>query len=67
LCNVGNTAGKGEITSPENIRDWLANALNIDNAETATEREDEAEQADKSKAFVIFLTKPRRSTLSNSL
>ncbi len=53
LCNVGNTSGEGEITGSENVRAWLTNALNIDNAETAIEREDKAEQADKSKAFVI--------------
>ncbi len=45
LCNVENTADEGEITSPENIRAWLAQALNIDN--------DEAEQ-DEDKASVIF-------------
>lgn len=45
LCNVENTADEGENTSPENIRAWLAQALNIDN--------DEAEQ-DEDKASVIF-------------
>jgi hypothetical protein len=54
LCNAGNTVGEGEITGPESIRGWLVEALNIDNVGTAIEREDEAEQSDKSKAFVIF-------------
>jgi hypothetical protein len=54
LCNVGNTSGEGNINSPENIRAWLAYALNIDSTETATEQEDEIEQADESKTFVIY-------------
>jgi len=44
LCNVENTAAEGEITDPENIRAWLANALNID----------ETEQEEESEASVIF-------------
>ena len=51
LCNVENTADEGEITSPENIRAWLAQALNIDNVQTIYE--DEAEQ-EEGKPFVIF-------------
>jgi hypothetical protein len=54
LCNVGNTSGEGEITNPENIRVWLANALNIDSAETTTEQEEEIEQADENRVFVIY-------------
>jgi hypothetical protein len=54
LCNAGNTVGEGNSTQPENIRAWLAQALNIGSAETATEHEDEAEQTDRGKAFLIF-------------
>jgi hypothetical protein len=52
LCNVGNTSSKGDITRPENIRAWLAYALNIDSIKT--EHTEEGEQADESKAYVIF-------------
>ena len=51
LCNIENTSGEGGITSPENIRAWLAQALNLDNVQTAYE--DEAEQ-EEGKPFVIF-------------
>ena len=50
LCNAGNTAGEDDIISPESIRAWLANALNINSTETATGHEDEAEQD----VFAIF-------------
>src|ERR1044072_6252008 len=52
LCNVGNTSGEGDITRPENIRAWLAYALNIDSIEA--EQRDKGDQADESKAYVIF-------------
>jgi hypothetical protein len=52
LCNLENTADEGEITSPENIRAWLAHALNTDNVQTAYE--DKAEQEEEGKPFVIF-------------
>ena len=48
LCNVVNTAGEGDTISPENIRAWLANALNIDDMVTAYKDEDEED------VFVIF-------------
>src|SRR3954469_7940463 len=48
LCNVGNTSGEGDITSPENIRAWLAYALNIDSMDAATEHADEDKQAGES-------------------
>ncbi len=43
LCNAENTASEGEITTPENIRTWLASVL-----------DDEAKHADEEDAFVIF-------------
>ena len=43
LCNAENTASKGEVTNPENIRAWLASVL-----------ADEAKHADEEDAFVIF-------------
>ena len=48
LCNVENTRSGGEITTPESIRAWLAQALNIDGLETAYKDEGEDD------AFVIF-------------
>jgi len=50
LCNVGDTAGEGDTSSPENIRAWLAQALNIDGMEAVYTDEG----ADKEDAFVIF-------------
>lgn len=37
---------EGDITSPENLRTWLADKLNINSVETVTERADEAEESE---------------------
>jgi hypothetical protein len=52
LCNAANTAGEGDTSSPENIRVWLADALNIDAMGAAYKDEDE--HSDEEDAFVIF-------------
>jgi ferritin-like protein len=56
LCNTENTAGEGKITSPENIRAWLANVLN-----------DEAIQADEDNAFVTFQDKAETQRAVDSI
>ncbi len=50
LCNAANTADEGEITNPENIRAWLANALNLDDIKAADKNQDATDED----AFVIY-------------